>query len=546
MHGMSLRSIKSRTRTVIATSHVKARRVGTWVGLAFAVSIASGALLAEEPQTIGTWVSVGELSSPLANGAIVALPDKRTLIVGGKLADGTLTDAVTIYDSVARSVVAVGRLTSVRMDHTATLLKDGRVLVVGGITADGRVSSDIEVFDPPTGTSTIVALLPEPRNGHVAAGLLDGTVLIAGGATVDVPALQTAVLFDPSTASVSSVPSQLYSARAHASATTLLDGRVLVVGGSNGTTELASAEIYERYSQSFSMAATAMSVGRQGHSGVLLPDNGGVLVAGGISNGVTQTSVDLFLPAVFPDPFSYGEGEFTATGAMTAARAGAVAGPTSVEGYAFAAGGGSAGAEVYRYATIKTDKDDYAPGELATITGWGWQANEEVTLLFQEDPAVHDDYVVKVSADSNGHIFWNQWAPERHDIGVRFYLTATDSRSRAQMTFTDAPKVGAVSVGPQSGTLIQGTPGTATYIVTVTRGNSQSAVQAAMSLSPTLPDGVTASFSPGVVNLTKDQTSGTSTLTLTTTAVASATAPTFLFTVTAADGTQTPLRPMER
>lgn len=206
MHGMSLRSIKSRTRTVIATSHVKARRVGTWVGLAFAVSIASGALLAEEPQTIGTWVSVGELSSPLANGAIVALPDKRTLIIGGKLADGTLTDAVTIYDSVARSVVAVGRLTSVRMDHTATLLKDGRVLVVGGITADGRVSSDIEVFDPPTGTSTIVALLPEPRNGHVAAGLLDGTVLIAGGATVDVPALQTAVLFDPSTASVSSVP----------------------------------------------------------------------------------------------------------------------------------------------------------------------------------------------------------------------------------------------------------------------------------------------------------------------------------------------------
>ena len=200
--------------------------------------------------------------------------------------------------------------------------------------------------------------------------------------------------------------------------------------------------------------------------------------------------------------------------------------------------GGSPDAEVYRFATIKTDKDDYAPGELATITGSGWQANEEVTLLFQEDPAVHDDYVLKVNADGNGNIFWNQWAPEHHDIGVRFYLTATDSRSRAQMTFTDAPKVGAVSVGPQSGTVIQGTPGTATYIVTVTRGNSQSAVQAVMSLSSSLPNGVTASFSPGVVNLTKDQTSGTSTLTLTTTAVASATTPTFLFTVKAAEGSQ--------
>ena len=189
------------------------------------------------------------------------------------------------------------------------------------------------------------------------------------------------------------------------------------------------------------MAATQMSVGRQGHSAVLLPDNGGVLVAGGTSNGVAQAGVDVFLPAVFPDPFSYGEGEFASTGAMTAARTGAVAGPTSVEGYAFAAAGGSPDAEVYRFATIKTDKDDYAPGELATITGSGWQANEEVTLLFQEDPAVHDDYVLKVNADGNGNIFWNQWAPEQHDFGVRFYLTATGSTSRAQMTFTDGNKV---------------------------------------------------------------------------------------------------------
>ena len=154
-----------------------------------------------------------------------------------------------------------------------------------------------------------------------------------------------------------------------------------------------------------------MSVGRQGHSAVLLPHNGGVLVAGGTSNGVAQAGADLFLPAVFPDPFSYGEGEFMATGAMTAARASAVAGPTNVEGYAFAAAAGSADREVYRFATIKTDKDDYAPGELAVITGSGWQPNEEVTLLFQEDPAVHDDYVLKVTADGNGNIYWTSGRP---------------------------------------------------------------------------------------------------------------------------------------
>ena len=100
--------------------------------------------------------------------------------------------------------------------------------------------------------------------------------------------------------------------------------------------------------------------------------------------------------------------------------------------------------EVYRFATIKTDKDDYAPGELAVITGSGWQPNEEVTLLFQEDPAVHDDYVLTVTADGDGNIYWDQWAPEEHDLGVRFYLTASGSRSRAQMTFTDAPALAAL------------------------------------------------------------------------------------------------------
>ena len=272
MNGMSLNSIKSRTRTVIATSHVKARRFGTLAGLAIAASIASGALLAQAPQAIGTWVSVGEVSAPLANGAIVALPDKRTLIAGGKLADGTLTDAVTIYDPVDNSAIAAGTLTSARMDHTATLLKDGRVLVVGGITADGLVSNDIEVFDPATGTSTIVALLPEPRNGHVAAALLDGTVLIAGGATVDGACCRQRSF------SILRQPACLPYRPSCTALAFMLRRRRCSTGASSwwaaatGRRTSRQRKSTTRYSQSFSMAATQMSVGRQGHSAVLLPE----------------------------------------------------------------------------------------------------------------------------------------------------------------------------------------------------------------------------------------------------------------------------------
>ena len=256
-----------------------------------------------------------------------------------------------------------------------------------------------------------------------------------------VPSCSRPSLSNPATGIVSTLAGQLHVARTHASATTLLDGRVLIAGGNNGMADLASAEIYDPYAQRFSVAATRMSVGRQGHSAVLLPHNGGVLVAGGTSNGVAQAGADVFLAAVFPDPFAYGEGEFMATGTMTAAHTSAVAGPTNVEGYAFVAATGSADREVYRFATIKTDKDDYAPGEPAVITGSGWQPNEEVTLLFQEDPAVHDDYVLKVTADGGGNISWTQWAPDQHDFGVRFYLTASDSKSRAQTRFTDGNKV---------------------------------------------------------------------------------------------------------
>ncbi len=61
-----------------------------------------------------------------------------------------------------------------------------------------------------------------------------------------------------------------------------------------------------------------------------------------------------------------------------------------------------------------------------------------MTLIFQEDPAVHEDYSFAVEADALGNIEWDHWSPEDHDLGVRFYLTAQGSQSRAQTTFTDA------------------------------------------------------------------------------------------------------------
>src|SRR5688572_13110892 len=248
----------------------------------------SGLLLAQSPQTVGTWVGVGTADNPFGNGAHVDVGDEHTLIVGGTAPDGAATNVVANFDTATNQFAIAGTLLNARTGHTATLLKDGRVLVTGGAT-NGLVSTDIELFDPSTGASTLVAQMAEPRRGHVAALLQNGSVLVAGGYTTEGVVLQSAFLFDPATNAVSPTPAGMNVARASASATTMIDGRVVIIGGTNnGTDDLRSAEIYDPTLQSFTNVSTQLSVPLRGHSAVLLPHNGSVLVAGGTSNGAAQ------------------------------------------------------------------------------------------------------------------------------------------------------------------------------------------------------------------------------------------------------------------
>jgi Galactose oxidase, central domain len=478
---------------------------------------------AQTPQQVGTWTATGIVADGRVGAASVALEDGRTLVTGG-VVGGAPTASVVVYDPSTSGLTLAGQLLSARVGHTATLLEDGRVLVAGGQVGDAP-SADVEVFDPVSGGSTLLAQLTNARARHAAARVEGGSVVLFGGLTAGGAVLSSVERVDVSSGTVSAGTYPMLSARAGASATTLIDGRVLVAGGSDGNADLRSAELYDPLAQSFEAADTQLSVARSGHSALLLPHNNSVLIAGGSSAGLAQASADLFLPAEFPDPYSYGMGAFAQTGAMAGARAGAVGGPGR-EGYAWVDGGGADQPETYRFATIKTDKDDYAPGEHAVITGSGWQPGEDVRLVFQEDPAVHDDYVLIVTADAAGNIYHDQWAPEQHDIGVRFFLIASDSRSRAQITFTDAVGLQSVDVSPTARTVTAGA--TASYTVTV-NFNGSGTTGCTTTLAVTgLPPGTTASFTPSSVTATSNS-SPTSTLQIATTVAASATT----FTVSA-------------
>src|SRR5216117_547977 len=114
-------------------------------------------------------------------------------------------------------------------------------------------------------------------------------------------------------------------------------------------------------------------------------------------------------------------------------------------------------------ATVKTDQADYAPGQVVTITGSGWQVGEVVSLVLHEDPPIDTHPTLTATADASGHVFNNTFAPDAHDVDVRFYLTATGqaSGSVAQATFTD-DNFAVSSIAPASGPTLGGTPVTIT------------------------------------------------------------------------------------
>ena len=342
-------------------------RVALGVVLAALVFAATHSIRAELPQAIGTWASLGATPESRVGAATVALTDGRTLIAGGSV-DATPTDSVVVFDPNTGSFSTVGHLLAARVGHTATLLDDGRILIAGGTIGD-LISADLELFDPVAGVSVLAGAMAQPRTGHAAAKLANKKVFIVGGTSTN-GVLRSAEVYDPETGTTTPTMLPMLSPRTGASATTLIDGRVLVAGGNSGpgTPDLASAEIFEPSSQIFEATTTSLSFARSGHAAVLLPNNNSVLIAGGSRNNVPVKTSDLFVPAEFPDPYSYGMGTFAQTGELLTPRARAIASP-HIEGYAVAMGGGAPEAEVYRFPTVKTDKDDYAPGTKAIITG---------------------------------------------------------------------------------------------------------------------------------------------------------------------------------
>jgi hypothetical protein len=201
---------------------------------------------------------------------------------------------------------------------------------------------------------------------------------------------------------------------------------------------------------------------------------------------------------------------------MSAARQGGSATTLQADGTAVVAGGSIVPAtDLYGFATVKTDASDYAPGTPVNITGAGWVPGETVTLSLLESPYYDTHPAITTVADANGSIANSDFAPDLHDLNIRFYLTALGSQSQAYNTFTDSTSLKSVAVtGSQSpNPIVSG--GAATYTIAVGFNGNNSSCTANLTVSG-LPAGASGSFSPSSVTST-DGSDKSSTLTVATT-----------------------------
>ena len=425
-----------------------------------------------DPATGAYTLLASPLPAPVWGHTANRLSDGTVLIAGGTGDGGLPVAAAQLFDPATGAFTALDPLSTPRARHTATLLRDGRVVLVGGTDGVEPLAS-LEVYDPTTRTFSLApSALVVPRQDHTATLLPDRRVLIAGGSNAS-GALDSAELYDPTAGTVSpagplSVPRTL------ASAALLLDGTALVAGGQTTTSEdLDSAEVYDAATNAFTPLPAPMGTARSGHLGVQLLDNGKVLISGGTSGGQLVPSAEVYDPVT---------GAFQPVDSPVTARRlfGANFFQLPYTGILLATGGLDsaetplASSEVFFYPTLRSDKADYAPGEIVTLMGEGWRPNETIAINIHESSGDPDTNLT-ATADASG-AFTNsefQINPDRSDIGVRFLATATGQASwwTAQARFTDNPKritgkdhegqkkVGGVPDGYTNGNVTQYTEG---------------------------------------------------------------------------------------
>lgn len=448
--------------------------------------------LSQAQQTLEAWTNAGSLLAARTNHTATLLNDGTVLIAGGEDGSGILATA-EIFDPVSgTSQPTKGSMTTARENHTALLLNDGRVLIVGGQNTTGVLAS-AEAYDPKTGTFASVGSLSQARQFHTATLLNDSTVVVTGGESSSGQDLTSIERFDPQSGLFTLLAAQLDVPRAQHTATLMQDGRILIVGGRTGQTALASTVYFDpvantvvaglplaeaRYAHTatqvlwgnvvfaggtadgktgidlvelldvqgnrMGFAQNRLSVARWNHAAIIPQNNGNLILIGGQNGKGPVAATDIL------DPESFRSAQLpnllTPNSGLGAFQGG--------KGRVCVAGGkGPNGplksVETSRHATVASDRTDYAPNTVVTLTGTGWVPGEAVTLTISVSNG-NPTTVLTATADQQGNISNSNFETDNADKHRAFLVKAVGGTSKrsAYTRFTDLGAT--ISVAPAS------------------------------------------------------------------------------------------------
>ena len=79
--------------------------------------------------------------------------------------------------------------------------------------------------------------------------------------------------------------------------------------------------------------------------------------------------------------------------------------------------------------SISTDKDDYQPGDVVHLTGYGWPANDVLDIVLTDDPLTHEPLRWSVNVGADGTFHDATYVVDDGDVDVKFTLVATTTLS---------------------------------------------------------------------------------------------------------------------
>ncbi len=136
-----------------------------------------------DPATDAPDVATAQPALPLARTQLAAAPDAlgRIAVIGGELADSSVTGQVDRYDTATKMWSSGPALAVPRAGLGAALGPDGRIYAVGGYNAVGGGLADVEALvTSATHWTSIVSISPA-RSGIAVARGWDGRMYAVGG-----------------------------------------------------------------------------------------------------------------------------------------------------------------------------------------------------------------------------------------------------------------------------------------------------------------------------------------------------------------------------